>query len=70
MWKIKQFWNGWDKFAVCAHIVGIICTICGTVFVVWFVVVKAKPLAIKNRLDKENKYEEQCSKARNKAIED
>ena len=59
MWKIKEFWNNWDVFAVVAHIVGIVLTIAFTIFVIWFVVLKVKPLIIMNTLEKEEKYKEQ-----------
>ena len=43
---------------------GIACTIVFTAFVVWFVVVKVKPLTIMLTLEKENRYEEVIEKVR------
>ena len=56
MWKIKNFWNQWDKFAVVAHIIGILCTLSFTIMVIWFVTGKIKPLIVKKAYDKKDKY--------------
>ena len=48
MWKIKEFWNGWDKFAVVAHIIGIFVIVIFTIFVIWFVIIGVRPLTIKS----------------------
>ena len=40
MWKIKEFWNDWDKFAVAAHIIGIIVTAIFTIFVITLISAK------------------------------
>ena len=66
MWKIKEFWNNWDIFSVVAHIFGIILTIAFTLFVIWFVVLKVKPLIIMYKLEKEEKYKVQIEKERKK----
>ena len=57
MWKIEKFWNEWDKFAVVAHIIGIISTTAFTIFVIWFVVNKVRPLTIKQAMDKKLRFQ-------------
>ena len=43
MWRIRTYWNSWDKFAVFAHFLAIALTTKFIVFVFWFVFKKVKP---------------------------
>ena len=64
MWKIKEFWNDWDKFAVAAHIIGIIVTAIFTIFVIWFVTIRVRPLTIKHQIEKKDQFDEKIQQAK------
>ena len=57
MFKIRKVWNGWDKFSVFVHFVGVITVVCFYIYICWVSFYKMTPLILKKKMEKKAKHD-------------
>ena len=58
MLQIRKVWNGWDKFAVGCHAIGLVTVIGFYIWVCWFARFKSQPLIQKKKLERKELFKE------------